>query len=78
MSEQKRGSSGSSRIDVRFRNALLAVIAALFTFGGPYVVYVLTHLVKMSMILSVVSGFALFAVGLALIMYLIKKNIISQ
>jgi len=77
MSEQKRGSSGSSRIDVRFRNALLAVIAALFTFGGPYVVYVLTHL-KMSMILSVVSGFALFAVGLALIMYLIKKKVISQ
>jgi drug/metabolite transporter superfamily protein YnfA len=77
MSEQKRGSSGSSRIDVRFRNALLVVAAALFTFGGPYVVYVLTRL-KMSMILSVVSGFAIFAVGLALIMYLIKKNIISQ
>jgi hypothetical protein len=77
MSEQKRGSSGSSRIDVRFRNALLAVVAGLLTFGGPYVVYVLTQFLKMSMILSVVSGFAFFAVGLALIMYLIKKNIIS-
>jgi hypothetical protein len=77
MNEQKRGSSGSSRIDVRFRNALLAVAAGLLTFGGPYVVYVLTHLFKMDMILSVVSGFAFFAVGLALIMYLIKKNIIS-
>jgi hypothetical protein len=77
MSEQKRGSSGSSRIDVRFQNALLAVAVALFTFGGPYVVYVLTHLFKMDMILSVVSGFALFAVGLALIGYLIKKKVIS-
>ncbi|MGA9388124.1 MAG: hypothetical protein WBV70_04790 [Candidatus Bathyarchaeia archaeon] len=77
MSEQKRGSSGSSRIDVRFRNALLVAAAGLLTFGGPYVVYVLTRL-KMSMILSVVSGFAIFAIGLALIMYLIKKNIISQ
>jgi hypothetical protein len=77
MNEQKRGSSGSSRIDVRFRNALLAVIAGLFTFGGPYVVYVLTQFLKMDMILSVVSGFALFAVGLALIGYLIKKKVIS-
>jgi len=76
MNEQKRGSSSTSRIDVRFRNALLTIIAALLTFGGPYVVYVLTQL-NMSMIPSVIFGFALFVAGLALMAYLIRKNFIS-
>jgi formate hydrogenlyase subunit 3/multisubunit Na+/H+ antiporter MnhD subunit len=77
MSEQRGKSSSQSAISTRFRNALLVVIAALFTFGGPYLVYALNHVVKMDLVLSTVSGFALFIVGLALVVYLIKKKIIS-
>jgi hypothetical protein len=77
MSERKQERTVSTRTDRRFRNTLLVVIAALCTFGGPYAVYVLGHLLKLSLFVSVFSGFVLFAVGVALIWYLAKKKVIS-
>jgi formate hydrogenlyase subunit 3/multisubunit Na+/H+ antiporter MnhD subunit len=77
VSDRKQGSTGSSRTDGNFLNALLVVIAALCTFGGSYVVYAFYHLLKRSLLFSTVSGAGLFAVGLALIGYLAKKKVIS-
>jgi len=77
MSNRKQGSTGSSRGDGKFWNALLVVIAAACTFGGPYVVYAFHHLLKRGLLFSTLSGVGIFAVGLALVGYLIKKKIIS-
>jgi len=77
MSEQKQEKVSPTRIDTRFRNTLLVVLVALFTFGGPYLAYVLTRFLNLDLTVSVVSGFVLFAVGLVLIGYLIKNKVIS-
>jgi hypothetical protein len=77
VSDRKQGSGGSGRSDGKFLNALLVVITALCTFGGPYVVYALYHLLKRSLLFSTVSGVGVFAVGLALIGYLTKRKVFS-
>jgi formate hydrogenlyase subunit 3/multisubunit Na+/H+ antiporter MnhD subunit len=77
VTDRKQGGTGSSRADGRVWNALLVVIAAVCTFGGPYAVYVFSHLLKRSLLFSTVSGVGLFAVGMVLTGYLIKKKVIS-
>ncbi|MDI6806128.1 MAG: hypothetical protein QMD20_05660 [Candidatus Bathyarchaeia archaeon] len=53
-------------------------MAAFLVFVGPtYVVYVLNIILEINFAVSMVSGFALFIVGLALIWYLLKKGVIS-
>lgn len=77
MSDQKKERAGQTGTDARFHNALLVVVAALCTFGGPYLVYALTRSANLDMIVSAATGFVLFAVGLVLIAYLIRKKVIS-
>jgi hypothetical protein len=47
------------------------------TFGGPYAVFLLTDAVNLSFPVSIISGFVLFVVGLILLLYLIRKGVIS-
>ena len=79
--EKKKDSSGKSlKLDLRskFWKVSLMVLAALLTFAGPtYVVLVLLNVLEINYAVSMVTGFILFIVGLALIWYLIKKKIIS-
>jgi hypothetical protein len=76
MSEQKqRGGSGG--VGMGFRNAMFLVIVGLCIFGAPYLVYALTQLLKLEWFVSWASGFVLFAIGLALVGYLIKKRVVS-
>ena len=79
--EKKKDSSGKSlKLDLRskFWKVSLMVLAALLTFAGPtYVVLMLLNVIEINYAVSMVTGFILFIVGLALIWYLIKKKIIS-
>jgi hypothetical protein len=76
--ERKQEGGSSSKTGVGFRDSLLVVIAALCSFGGPYLVYALTsHVFKLDWFVSIAAGFALLAVGLALIGILIKRKAIS-
>jgi len=79
MSEKKQKTAGLSRLDLgsKYWKAFLVVLAAILTFGGPYAVYVLVNMLKLSYVISVTAGFALFAVGLILIWYLIRKKVVS-
>jgi hypothetical protein len=74
MSEQKQGSS--TKVNTRIRDTLLVVLAALFSFGGPYVVYALTHFGNLSYGVSIGPGLLVFAIGLALTLYLIRKKVV--
>lgn len=79
MTERKE-SRKTAKFDVssRFWKVFLILLAAFLTFAGPtYVVYVLVHTLEINYIASMGSGFALFAVGLVLIWYLIKNEVIS-
>jgi hypothetical protein len=82
MTEKKRQSKGktSAGLDLssKFWKTLLTVLAAFLTFAGPtYVIYVLIRILKIDYFLSMISGIALFIIGLVLIWYLIKNKVIS-
>jgi len=79
MSEEKQKTGGSSRLDLssKYWKAFLVVLAAILTFGGPYAVYVLANVLELRYVISASVGFVLFAVGLILIWYLIRKKVIS-
>jgi hypothetical protein len=54
------------------------VLAVFLTFAGPtYIVYLFLNVLEMDYIVSMVCGFALFAVGLVLVLWLTKKKAIS-
>jgi hypothetical protein len=78
---EKKEKSKSTRLDLnsKFWKTFLVILAVLLTFAGPtYIVYVVfLKFLDMDYIVSMVSGFALFIVGLVLIWYLIKCKVIS-
>ena len=77
MTEEKPETGNMSRLDSKFMKTLLLILAALFTFGGPYLVYVLSHLLELNFFASMAAGAALFVIGLVLIWHLIRKQIIT-
>jgi hypothetical protein len=74
MAEKKQDRTGV--LSSRYGKAFLVIIAAIFTFGGPYLAYVGVHLLKLSVAFSTISGLALFIVGMVLVWYLVKNNVI--
>ena len=65
-------------IGSRFWKAILIILAAILTFAGPtYMVYVLSNVLEINYVASMLSGLGLFIAGLAVIRYLIKKQVIS-
>ena len=82
MSEEKEETKNRfhTGLDVnsKFWKTILVILAAFMTFAGPtYVVYVLIRILNIDYAISMITGFGLFVIGLALIWYLIKKKAIS-
>ncbi len=81
MNEDKR--EGKERkttvfnLNSRFWRVSLTILAALLTFGGPYVVLVLFRALDLNYAISLASGFIVFLAGLALMLFLIRKKVIS-
>jgi len=62
----------------KFWRILLVIGAVLLIFAGPtYVPYLLAGLLKVDYVASIVFGFVLLIIGLALLWYLIRKKIIE-
>jgi uncharacterized membrane protein len=62
----------------RFNKITLTIIAAVLLFVGPtYVPAVLTDSLKVEYVISITLGAVLFIVGLALLVYLIRKKVIT-
>ena len=69
-----------SRFDLnsKFMRVFLILLSVFLIFAGPtYISYVLFDALKVNYVASVVSGFALFIVGLLLMLYLVRKKIIT-
>jgi hypothetical protein len=64
-------------LESKYWKVVFTIIAAVLTFGSPYLVYVMTKALGMGWFISIGSGGVLFMVGLVLIWYLIKKKVIS-
>ena len=66
-----------SGLDSKFMQILLVIAVAFLLFAGPtYVPYVLTS-VNVSSAAATIAGFALFIVGLFLMLFLVRKKIVS-
>ncbi|NWG11756.1 hypothetical protein HXY33_08455 [Candidatus Bathyarchaeota archaeon] len=78
MTEKESETKAHSKLALtsKFRKTILIVLAALFTFSGPYVVLMLSRALNLDYAISMVSGVAIFIVGLVLIWYLIRKRVI--
>jgi hypothetical protein len=77
---QEKQQTRSRILESRQWKVILTVIAALLTFGSPYLAYVMTRVTRaldMSWFISIGSGGVLFVVGLGLIWYLIREKVIS-
>ena len=67
---QEKQQTRSRILESRQWKVILTVIAALLTFGSPYLAYVMTRVTRaldMSWFISIGSGGVLFVVGLGLI-----------
>ncbi|MCW4054540.1 MAG: hypothetical protein NWE84_06435 [Candidatus Bathyarchaeota archaeon] len=65
-------------LNSKFMRILLVLVTALLIFAGPtYFSYLLFDVLKVNYIASVVAGFALFIAGLLLMLFLIRKKIIT-
>ena len=69
---------GKFDVSSKFWRVLLMIAAVLLIFAGPtYISYLLFNILNVNYVASVVSGFALFIVGLLLMWFLIRKKIIT-
>ncbi|MGC8997916.1 MAG: hypothetical protein ACP5JW_00725 [Candidatus Bathyarchaeia archaeon] len=64
-------------LNTRFWRVSLTLLSTLLTFCGPYVVLVLFKALDLSYAISIVSGFIVFLAGLALMLFLIRRKVIS-
>jgi hypothetical protein len=68
---------GGFDLSSKFWRVFLVVVTVFLIFAGPtYVSYALSDILKVNYVASVVSGFALFVLGLVLMVFLIRKKII--
>jgi hypothetical protein len=69
---------GKFDVSSKFWRVLLIIAAVLLIFAGPtYISYLLFNILNVNYVVSVVSGLALFIVGLLLMWFLIRKKIVT-
>ncbi len=62
----------------KFMKITLTIIAALLIFAGPtYLPYLLADTLRVDYVASILVGGVLFIVGLAMLVYLIRKKIVT-
>jgi hypothetical protein len=65
-------------MDSKFSRVLLVIITVLLIFAGPtYVPYLLSNILKVSLVASMTAGFVLFIAGLFLLLFLVRKKVIT-
>jgi len=74
---QETKETGTGLMSSKYWKLLLIILAGLFTFGAPYVVYLASSVLKRGVFFSFTGGFLSLIIGLLLIWYLIKNKVIS-
>ena len=79
MAENDENSSvGGFDVSSKFMRVLLIIVSVFLIFAGPtYVSYLLFNILHVNYVASVVSGIALFIAGILLMLFLIRKKIIT-
>jgi hypothetical protein len=69
---------GGSLLDSKFWRIMLIIIAVFLIFIGPtYIPFLLSDVLKVDYIASIVIGGVLFILGLIVILFLIRKKVIT-
>jgi hypothetical protein len=69
---------GPFDLNSKFTRILLIVVSAFLIFAGPtYISYLLSDVLNVNYVASVAAGFVLFIVGLVLMLFLIRKKVIT-
>jgi hypothetical protein len=69
---------GPFDLNSKFTRILLIVVSAFLIFAGPtYISYLLSAVLNVNYVASVAAGFVLFIVGLVLMLFLIRKKVIT-
>jgi uncharacterized protein HemY len=69
---------GRFNVSSKFWRVFLMIAAVFLIFAGPtYISYVLFNILDVNYVASIVTGFALFIVGLLLMWFLIRKKIVT-
>ncbi len=62
----------------KFWRITLVILAMLLIFVGPtYVPYIMVHILKIHYFVSIGAGFILFILGMASMLFLIRKKLIT-
>ena len=69
---------GKFEVSSKFMRILLVIITAVLIFAGPtYFSYLLFEVLNVNYIASIAAGIALFIAGLLLMLFLVRKEIIT-
>ncbi len=69
---------GGSLLDSKFWRIMLIIIAVFLIFVGPtYIPYLLSDILKLDYVASIVIGGVLFIVGIIVMLFLIRKKVIT-
>jgi hypothetical protein len=69
---------GPFDLNSKLTRILLIVVSAFLIFAGPtYISYLLSDVLNVNYVASVAAGFVLFIVGLVLMLFLIRKKVIT-
>ena len=69
---------GTFDLNSKFMRVLLIIVSVFLIFVGPtYFSYLLTEVLNVNAVASTVTGFALFIVGVLLMLFLIRKKIVT-
>lgn len=79
MSESdESGEVGRFNVNSKFWRVVLVIVSVSLIFVGPtYFSYLLNTILNVNYLASVVSGFVLFIIGILLMLFLIRKKIIT-
>jgi len=78
MTKEEEKSTSGTLLGSKFMRTFLILVTVFLIFAGPtYAVYAFFHLLKLSYVILMISGFALFVVGLVLLFYLIRKGVLK-
>ena len=69
---------GTFDLNSKFMRVLLIIVSVFLIFVGPtYFSYLLTEVLNVNAVASTVTGFALFIIGVLLMLFLIRKKIVT-
>ena len=78
MTENEEGISGSGFLESKFWRVFMILLAVFLIFVGPtYISYVMSDALKVDYVASITIGFVLFIIGIVIVLYLIRKKVVT-